>query len=64
MLDYVSNTYVLLRRYFFSTCISLWNRKLLGQGYGVLGKGPFPGQPQQAVWLTAQGHLLCVHAML
>ena len=30
-------------RYFFSTCISLWNRKLLGKGHGVLGKGPFPG---------------------
>ncbi|CAK0780864.1 hypothetical protein CVIRNUC_005201 [Coccomyxa viridis] len=38
----VRNASLILTWYFFSTCISLWNRKLLGKGHGVLGKGPFP----------------------
>lgn len=32
-------------RYFFSTLLSLWNRKLVGEGHGVFGKGAFPGKP-------------------
>lgn len=28
--------------YFFSTCLSLWNRTLLGRGHGVAGRGAFP----------------------
>ncbi len=31
------------RRYFFSTCLSLWNKRLVGKEHGVLGLGPFPG---------------------
>lgn len=36
------------RRYLFSTCLSLWNKQLVGRGHGTLGLGPFPGgrQPQ------------------
>ena len=30
-------------RYFFSTCLSLWNKRLVGKEHGVLGLGPFPG---------------------
>lgn len=30
-------------RYFFSTCLSLWNKRLVGKEHGVLGMGPFPG---------------------
>ena len=36
-------TYWNFFRYFFSTMLSLWNRKLVGTGHGVFGKGPFPG---------------------
>lgn len=28
----------------FSTMLSLWNRKLVGEGHGVFGKGAFPGR--------------------
>ena len=33
----------MLSRYMFSTLLSLWNRKLVGEGHGVFGKGAFPG---------------------
>lgn len=33
----------MLCRYFFSTCLSLWNKRLVGKEHGVLGLGPFPG---------------------
>jgi len=32
----------LFHRYFLSTCLSLWNRTLLGKGHGVAGRGAFP----------------------
>lgn len=32
----------------FSTLLSLWNRKLVGEGHGVFGKGAFPGTVNQA----------------
>ena len=35
---------ICLRRYFFSTLLSLWNRTLLGKGHGVFGMGAFPGK--------------------
>ena len=35
---------VSILRYLFSTCLSLWNRQLVGRGHGVLGLGPFPGE--------------------
>ncbi len=36
-------------RYFFSTLLSLWNRKLVGEGHGVFGKGAFPGTSAAAL---------------
>eukprot|EP00884_Botryococcus_braunii_P017261 jgi/Botrbrau1/4218/Bobra.0044s0018.2 len=36
------NLVLIVTWYFFSTVLSLWNRRLLGQNQGVLGKGPFP----------------------
>lgn len=37
-------------RYFFSTLLSLWNRKLVGEGHGVFGKGAFPGESCNNCW--------------
>ena len=36
------NLALILTWYFFSTCLSLWNRTLLGHGHGVAGRGAFP----------------------
>ena len=41
----ISAYQIFLCRYFFSTCLSLWNRRLLGRGHGVFGLGPFPSVP-------------------
>lgn len=30
-------------RYFLSTALGLFNKKVVGKKYGVLGKGAFPG---------------------
>eukprot|EP00891_Asterochloris_glomerata_P003104 jgi/Astpho2/3104/Aster-03393 len=32
----------IIDRYLFSTCLSLWNRQLVGRGHGLFGKGAFP----------------------
>lgn len=33
----------LARRYFLSTALGLFNKKVVGKNYGVFGKGAFPG---------------------
>ena len=38
----VKNLSLILLWYAFSTCLSLYNRTLLGHGHGVQGKGAFP----------------------
>ncbi|DBA91746.1 hypothetical protein WJX77_007198 [Trebouxia sp. C0004] len=38
----LGNLGLILTWYFFSTLLSLWNRKLVGEGHGVFGKGAFP----------------------
>lgn len=37
-----TNLALILTWYFFSTCLSLWNKRLVGKEHGVLGLGPFP----------------------
>ena len=32
-----------VRRYFFGTLLSLWNKLLLGKEHGLFDKGAFPG---------------------
>lgn len=41
------SVYVYVCRYFLSTALGLFNKKVVGKNYGVFGKGAFPGAPQQ-----------------
>lgn len=41
------SVYVSVCRYFLSTALGLFNKKVVGKNYGVFGKGAFPGAPQQ-----------------
>ena len=63
------NLALILTWYFFSTCLSLWNRTLLGHGRGVAGRGAFPApmfmtalqfcvqilMARAALWLGVEG---------
>ena len=63
------NLALILTWYFFSTCLSLWNRTLLGHGHGVAGRGAFPApmlmtalqfcvqilMAKAALWLGVEG---------
>lgn len=49
-------------RYMFSTLLSLWNRKLVGEGHGVFGKGAFPGTPSWQVAASQLRQQACMQA--
>ena len=63
------NLLLILTWYFLSTCLSLWNRTLLGHGHGVAGRGAFPApmlmtalqfcvqilMAKAALWLGVEG---------
>ena len=51
-------------RYFFSTLLSLWNRKLVGEGHGVFGKGAFPGHVLTQLVLDVNVCIACQHFIM
>lgn len=52
------NLLLILTWYFLSTCLSLWNKQLVGKEHGVLGLGPFP-----APMLLTAVQFMCQHLM-
>ncbi|KAL3137738.1 hypothetical protein ABBQ38_005002 [Trebouxia sp. C0009 RCD-2024] len=55
----LGNLALILTWYFFSTLLSLWNRKLVGEGHGVFGKGAFPAPLMMTAFQFAIQNLLC-----